>query len=275
MLQFELTEERKVVNEFKISPIPTEKQIKEIAELQNKYSFYYKVKSETFNIFWTEDEVNFPNKLINAALDILVRPVETSKDPEQTTCRLKVERPAKDVAYFTDEILLTSKQAGKIGSILYLFYSDKFTYLVENNVLKVNYEYASYRVLLNQLLEDIEGENVLVFTVEYISKADAVEFIRRVKDELEDREFMIYQSKYLEGNLNLLLRNESWILKVLESHAQKIKRGSDCFKQIFEKYETEIRQRLASHWAVDQDVEYSQLFDKFYNEMRRVWDLKQ
>lgn len=278
MFQFELTEEEKVINKFKISPIPTEEQIKEIVELQNTYTFYYKLKSETFSIFWAEGEVDFPNKLISAVMDILVRPVEMPKDPEipdQMTCRLKDKPTAKNVAYFTDEIPLTPKQAGKIGSILYLFYSDKFTYLVENNVLRVNYEYTSYRVLLNQLLEDIEGENVLVFTVEDISEANAGEFIRRVKDELEDREFMIYQSKYLEGNLNLLIRNESWILKVLESHAQKIKRGSEYFKQIFEKYETEIRQRLASHWAVDQDVEYSQLFDKFYNEMRRVWDLKQ
>ena len=240
MLQFELTEEEKVISRFKISPIPTEEQIKEIAELQKTYTFYYKVKSESFNIFWVEGDVDFPNKLISAITDILVRPVEMPKGqeiPDQMTCRLKDKPTAKDVAYFTDEIPLTPKQAGKIGSILYLFYSDKFTYLVENNVLRVNYEYTSYRVLLNQLLEDIEGENVLVFTVEDISEANAGEFIRRVKDELEGREFMIYQSKYLEGNLNLLIRNESWILKVLESHVKKIKRDSEYFKQLLEKYE--------------------------------------
>lgn len=113
MLQFELTEERKVVNKFKISPIPTEKQIKEIADLQNKYTFYYKVKSDTFNVFWIEGEVSLPNKLISAVLDILVQPVETSKDPEQMTCGLKDVSTTKDVTCFTDEFLLTPKQAGK------------------------------------------------------------------------------------------------------------------------------------------------------------------
>lgn len=275
MLQFELTEERKVVNKFKISPIPTEKQIKEIADLQNKYTFYYKVKSDTFNVFWIEGEVSFPNKLISAVLDILVQPVEVSKDPEQMTCRLKDEPSTKDVTYFTDEILLTSKQAGKIEPIIDHFFSDKFSYAVEGDVLKVSYKCATYRAILNNLLKDIEKEYILLFTVEDISEANAVEFIRAVKDELKGTEFMIYQSKYLEGNLKLLTRNEPWILKVLESHAQKIKRDAEYFKQIFEKYETEIRQRLARHWAVDHDVEYAQLFDNFYNEMRRVWDLKQ
>ncbi len=70
MLQFELTEEEKVISRFKISPIPTEEQIKEIAELQKTYTFYYKVKSETFNIFWVEGEVDFSNKLISAVMDI-------------------------------------------------------------------------------------------------------------------------------------------------------------------------------------------------------------
>lgn len=275
MLQFELTEERKVVNKFKISPTPTEKQIKEIAELQNKYAFYYKVKSDTFNIFWIEGEVSFPNKLISAVLDILVRPVETSKDPEQMTCGLKDVSTTKDVTCFTDEFLLTPKQAGKIEPIIDHFFNDKFSYVVEGDVLKVSYKCATYRAILNNLLKDIEREYILLFTVEDISEANAGEFIRVVKDELKGTEFMIYQSKYLEGNLKLLTRNEPWILKVLESHAQKIKRDAEYFKQIFEKYETEIRQRLARHWAVDHDVEYAQLFDNFYNEMRRVWDLKQ
>ena len=280
MFQFELTEEEKVINKFKISPIPTEEQIKEIAELQNTYTFYYKVKSEAFNIFWVEGDVDFPKKLISAITDILVRPVEMPKGqeiPDQMTCRLKDKPTAKDVAYFTDEIPLTPKQAGKIGSILYLFYSDKFTYLVENNVLRVNYEYTSYRVLLNQLLEDIEGENVLVFTVEDISEANAGEFIRRVKDELEGREFMIYQSKYLEGNLNLLIRNESWILKVLESHVKKIKRDSEYFKQLLEKYEKEVSERLSRHLFGEFENhidKYAQLFDKFCNEMREIQNLK-
>lgn len=280
MLQFELTEEEKVISRFKISPIPTEEQIKEIAELQKTYTFYYKVKSETFNIFWVEGEVDFSNKLISAVMDILVRPVEMPKGqeiPDQMTCRLKDKPTAKDVAYFTDEIPLTPKQAGKIGSILYLFYSDKFTYLVENNVLRVNYEYTSHRVLLNQLLEDIEGENVLVFTVEDISEANAGEFIRRVKDKLEGREFMIYQSKYLEGNLNLLIRNESWILKVLESHVKKIKRDSEYFKQLLEKYEKEVSERLSRHLFGEFENhidKYAQLFDKFCNEMREIQNLK-
>lgn len=280
MLQFELTEEEKVISRFKISPIPTEEQIKEIAELQKTYTFYYKVKSESFNIFWVEGDVDFPNKLISAITDILVRPVEMPKGqeiPDQMTCRLKDKPTAKDVAYFTDEIPLTPKQAGKIGSILYLFYSDKFTYLVENNVLRVNYEYTSYRVLLNQLLEDIEGENVLVFTVEDISEANAGEFIRRVKDELEGREFMIYQSKYLEGNLNLLIRNESWILKVLESHVKKIKRDSESFKHVLEKYEKEVSERLSRHLFGEFENhidKYAQLFDKFCNEMREIRNLK-
>ena len=275
MFQFELTEERKVVNKFKISPIPTEKQIKEIADLQNKYTFYYKVKSDTFNVFWIEGEVSFPNKLISAVLDILVQPVEVSKEPEQTTCRLNDEPTAKDVTYFADEILLTPKQAGKIEPIIDLFFSDKFTYVVKGDVLRVGYKCATYRAILNNLLKDIEKENILLFTVEDISEANANEFIRAVKDELKGFELMIYQSKYLEGSLKLLARNEPRILKALESHAQKIKRDAEYFKQIFEKYEAEIRQRLARHWAVDQDVEYAQLFDKFYNEMRRVWDLKQ
>lgn len=141
----------------------------------------------------------------------------------------------------------------------------------------MNYEYTSHRVLLNQLLEDIEGENVLVFTVEDISEANAGEFIRRVKDKLEGREFMIYQSKYLEGNLNLLIRNESWILKVLESHVKKIKRDSEYFKQLLEKYEKEVSERLSRHLFGEFENhidKYAQLFDKFCNEMREIQNLK-
>lgn len=280
MFQFELTEEEKVINKFKISPIPTEEQIKEIAELQNTYTFYYKVKSEAFNIFWVEGEVDFPNKLISAVMDILVRPVVMPKDPEipdQMTCRLKDKPAAKDVAYFTDEIPLTPKQAGKIGSILYLFYSDKFTYLVENNMLKVNYEGATYRAFLNNLLNDIEKENILLFTVENISEADAAEFIRAVKDEHEHHLFIIYQSKYLEGNLNLLIPNKPWVLKVLEPLAQKIKRDGEYFKHVLKKYEKEISERLSRHFFGQLEAhvgEYAQLFDKFCNEMREIRNLK-
>lgn len=276
MFQFELTEEEKVISKFKISPIPTEEQIKKIAELQNTYTFYYKVKSEAFGIFWVEGDVDFPNKLISAIMDILVRSVEVPKDPEipdQMTCRLKDKPTAKDVAYFADEILLTPKQAGKIGSILYL-YSDKFTYLVEDNVLKVSYESPWYRSLLNKILEDIESEKVLLFTIENITEAEADKIIHVAKREIECCNFIIYKQKYLEGNLNLLIRNEAWVLKALESHAEKIKKSNELFKQVFEKYEKEVRQRFSRHCFGDQGVEYAQLFDQFYNEMRKVWDLK-
>lgn len=140
MLQFELAEEEKVISRFKISPIPTEEQIKEIVELQNKYTFYYKVKSETFNIFWVEGDVDFPNKLISAITDILARSVEVSNVPEQMTSGLKDKPTTKDDAYYTDEFPLTPKQAGKIGPIIDLFYNDKIAYVVEDNVLKASYD---------------------------------------------------------------------------------------------------------------------------------------
>lgn len=276
MFQFELIEEEKVINKFKISPIPTEDQIKEIAELQNTYTFYYKVKSETFSIFWVEGEVDFPNKLISAVMDILVRPVEVSKDqeiPDQMTCRLKDKPTAKDVAYFADEILLTPKQAGKIEPIIDLFYSDKIAYVVEDNELKVSYEIPSYRALLNKILKDIEGENVLLFTIKNITEAEADELIRVAKREIERCNFIIYQRKYLEGNLHLLIRNEPWVLKALESHAQKIKRSND----FFERYEKEVRERLSRHFFGEFENridKYAQLFDKFCNEMREIRNLK-
>lgn len=281
MFQFELTEEEKVINKFKISPIPTEEQVKEIAELQNTYTFYYKVKSEAFNIFWVEGDVDFPNKLISAVMDILVRPVVMPKDPEipdQMTCRLKDKPTAKDVAYFTDEIPLTPKQAGKIGSILYLFYNDIFTYLVENNVLKVNYKGATYRSFLNNLLNDIEKENILLFTVENITEADADEiYIRAVKDEKELGGFIICQSKYLKDSLHLLIRNKPQFLKALKTHVREIKRNNELYKRVFEKYEKEVRQRFSRHcsgWFENHGMELAALFDQFYNEMRKIRDLK-
>lgn len=279
MLQFELTKEEKVINRFKISPIPTEEQIKEIAELQKTYTFYYKVKSESFNIFWVEGDVDFPNKLISAITDILVRSVEVSKDPElpeQSTCGLKDKPTTKGNTYYTVEFSLTPKQADKIGPILYHFFSDKFTYVIEDNMLKVSSEYTAYRASINQLLKDIEDEDILLFTVENITEADADELIiHAVKDEDELGGFIICQSKYLKGDLHFLIRNKPRFIKALKTHVREIKRDSESFKQIFEKYETEIRQRFAQLWTVEQDVEYSQLFVEFYNEMRMVWDLKQ
>ncbi len=280
MFQFELTEEEKVINKFKISPIPTEEQIKEIAELQNTYTFYYKVKSEAFNIFWVEGEVDFPNKLISAVMDILVRPVETPKDPEipdQMTCRLKDKPTAKDVAYFTDEILLTPKQAGKVEPIIDLFFSDEFTYVAEDNKLKVSYESACCHSLLKDLLEDIEDERILLFTVENITELDADVFIHDVDDEIGRFVMAICQQKYLEGNLHLLVKNEPRVLKVLKSHVRKIKRNNELYKRVFEKYEKEVRQRFSRHcsgWFENHGVELAQLFDQFYNEMRKIQDLK-
>lgn len=232
MLQFELTEEEKVISRFKISPIPTEEQIKEIAELQKTYTFYYKVKSESFNIFWVEGDVDFPNKLISAITDILVRPVEMPKGqeiPDQMTCRLKDKPTTKGNAYYTKEFPLTPKQADKIGPILYHFFSDKFTYVIEDNMLKVSYEYTAYRSPINQLLKDIEGENILLFTVENITEAGADELISVVKGEYKLAEIMIYQSRYLKGDLHLLIKNEPRLLKTLETHAKKIKRDSESF----------------------------------------------
>lgn len=277
MFQFELIEEEKVINKFKISPIPTEDQIKEIAELQNTYTFYYKVKSETFSIFWVEGEVDFPNKLISAVMDILVRPIEVPKDqeiPDQMTCRLKDKPTAKDVGYFTDEILLTPKQAGKVEPIIDLFFSDKFTYVIVDNVLKASYDDTDCRALLNDLLEGIEDENILIFTVESITEADAGELIRRVEDEYTPAKFRIYRSKYLKDSLHLLIKNEPRLLKTLETHVWKIKKCNESFKHLLEKYEKEIRQRLSRHSFGDHEVEASRLLDKFYNEMRKVLDLK-
>ena len=280
MFQFELTEEEKVISRFKISPIPTEEQIKEIAELQNTYSFYYKVKSESFNIFWAEDEVDFPNKLISAVMDILVRSVKVPKDPEisdQMTCRLKDKPTAKDVAYFTDEILLTPKQAGKVEPIIDLFFSDKFTYVAEDNKLKVSYESACCHSLLKDLLEGIEDERILLFTVENITELDADVFIHDVDDEIGRFVMAICQQKYLEGNLHLLVKNEPRVLKVLKSHVRKIKRNNELYKHVFEKYEREVRQRFSRHcsgWFENHGVELGQLFDQFYNEMRKIRDLK-
>lgn len=280
MFQFELIEEEKVINKFKISPIPTEDQIKEIAELQNTYTFYYKVKSETFSIFWVEGEVDFPNKLISAVMDILVRPIEVPKDqeiPDQMTCRLKDKPTAKDVAYFTDEILLTPKQAGKVEPIIDLFFSDKFTYVAEDNKLKVSYESGCDRSLLKDLLEGIEDERILLFTVENITELDADVFIHDVDDEIGRFVMAICQQKYLEGNLHLLVKNEPRVLKVLKSHVQKIKRNNELYKRIFEKYEKEVRQRFSRHcsgWFENHGVELAMLFDQFYNEMRKIRDLK-
>lgn len=280
MFQFELIEEEKVINKFKISPIPTEDQIKEIAELQNTYTFYYKVKSETFSIFWIEGEVDFPNKLISAVMDILVRPVEVPKDqeiPDQMTCRLKDKPTAKDVAYFTDEILLTPKLAGKVEPIIDLFFSDKFTYVAEDNKLKVSYEDGCDHALLKDLLEGIEDERILLFTVENITELDADLFIYDVDDEIGRFVMAICQQKYLEGNLHLLVKNEPRVLKVLKSHVRKIKRNNELYKRIFEKYEREVRQRFSRHcsgWFENHGVELAQLFDQFYNEMRKIRDLK-
>lgn len=280
MFQFELTEEEKVINKFKISPIPTEEQIKEIAELQNTYTFYYKVKSEAFNIFWVEGEVDFPNKLISAVMDILVRPVETPKDPEipdQMTCRLKDKPTAKDVAYFTDEILLTPKQAGKVEPIIDLFFSDIFTYVAEDNKLKVSYESACCHSLLKDLLEEIEDERILLFTVENITELDADLFIHDVDDEIGRFVMAIHQQKYLEGNLHLLVKNEPRVLKVLKSHVREIKRNNELYKRVFEKYEKEVRQRFSRHcsgWFENHGMELAALFDQFYNEMRKIRDLK-
>lgn len=280
MLQFELTEEEKVISRFKISPIPTEEQIKEIAELQKTYTFYYKVKSESFNIFWVEGDVDFPNKLISAITDILVRSVEVSKDPElpeQSTCGLKDKPTTKGNAYYTKEFPLTPKQADKIGPILYHFFSDKFTYVIEDNMLKVSYEYTAYRAPINQLLKDIEGENILLFTVENITEAGADELISVVKGEYKLAEIMIYQSRYLKGDLHLLIKNEPRLLKTLETHAKKIKRDSESFKHVLEKYEKEVSERLSRHLFGEFENhidKYAQLFDKFCNEMREIQNLK-
>ena len=280
MFQFELIEEEKVINKFKISPIPTEDQIKEIAELQNTYTFYYKVKSETFSIFWVEGEVDFPNKLISAVMDILVRPVEVPKDqeiPDQMTCRLKDKPTAKDIAYFTDEILLTPKLAGKVEPIIDLFFSDKFTYVVEGNKLKVSYEDGCDHALLKDLLEGIEDERILLFTVENITELDADLFIHDVDDEIGRFVMAICQQKYLEGNLHLLVKNEPRVLKVLKSHVRKIKRNNELYKHVFEKYEKEVRQRFSRHcsgWFENHGAELGVLFDQFYNEMRKIRDHK-
>lgn len=280
MFQFELTEEEKIINKFKISPIPTEEQIKEIVELQNTYTFYYKLKSETFSIFWAEGEVDFPNKLISAVMDILVRPVEVPKDqeiPDQMTCRLKDKPTAKDIAYFTDEILLTPKLAGKVEPIIDLFFSDKFIYVVEDNKLKVSYEDGCDHALLKDLLEVTEDERILLFTVENIIEADANELIDDMKDEFGGFVTVIYQQKYLEGNLHLLVKNEPRVLKVLKSHVRKIKRNNELYKRIFEKYEKEVRQRFSRHcsgWFENHGAELGVLFDQFYNEMRKIRDLK-
>lgn len=278
MLQFELTEEEKVISRFKIFPIPTEEQIKEIAELQKTYTFYYKVKSESFNIFWVEGDVDFPNKLISAITDILVRPVEVSKDPEQSTCGLKDKPTMKDSARYTSEFPLTPKQADKIEPILRHFFSDKFTYVVEDNVLKASYKYTGYRALIDQLLKDIEDENILLFTVENITEADADELIiRAVKDEKELGGFIICQSKYLKDNLHLLIRNKPRFLKALKTHVREIKRCNETFKHVFEKYEKEVSERLSRHLFGEFENridKYAQLFDKFCNEMREIRNLK-
>lgn len=280
MLRFELTEEEKVISRFKISPIPTEEQIKEIAELQKTYTFYYKVKSESFNIFWVEGDVDFPNKLISAITDILVRSVEVSKDPElpdQMTCGLKDKPTTKGNAYYTKEFPLTPKQADKIGPILYYFFSDKFTYVIEDNMLKVSYEYTAYRAPINQLLKDIEGENILLFTVENITEAGADELISVVKGEYKLAEIMIYQSRYLKGDLHLLIKNEPRLLKTLETHANKIKRDSESFKHVLEKYEKEVSERPSRHLfgGFENHIDkYAQLFDRFCNEMREIRNLK-
>lgn len=280
MLQFELTEEEKVISRFKISPIPTEEQIKEIAELQKTYTFYYKVKSESFNIFWVEGDVDFPNKLISAITDILVRSVEVSKDPElhdQMTCGLKDKPTTKGNAYYTKDFPLTPKQADKIGPILYHFFSDKFTYVIEDNMLKVSYEYTAYRSPINQLLKDIEGENILLFTVENITEAGADELISVVKGEYKLAEIMIYQNRYLKGDLHLLIKNEPRLLKTLETHAKKIKRDSESFKHVLEKYEKEVSERLSRHLFGEFENhidKYAQLFDRFCNEMREIRNLK-
>lgn len=281
MFQFELIEEEKVINKFKISPIPTEDQIKEIAELQNTYTFYYKVKSETFSIFWAEGEVDFPNKLISAVMDILVRSVEVSKDPElpeQSTCGLKDKPTTKDTARYTSEFPLTPKQADKIEPILHHFFSDKFTYEIEDNVLKASYKYTGHHALINQLLKDIEDENILLFTVENITEADADELIiRAVKDEKELGGFIICQSKFLKDNLHLLIRNKPRFLKALKTHVREIKRDSESFKRVLEKYEKEVSERLSRHFFGEFENhidKYAQLFDKFCNEMREIRNLK-
>lgn len=280
MLQFELTEEEKVISRFKISPIPTEEQIKKIAELQKTYTFYYKVKSESFNIFWVEGDVDFPNKLISAITDILVRSVEVSKDPEipnQVTCGLKDKPTTKGNAYYTEEFPLAPKQADKIGPILYHFFSDKFTYVIEDNMLKVGYDYTGYRATINQLLKDIEGENILLFTVENITEAGADELISVVKGEHKLAEIMIYQSRYLKGDLHLLIKNEPRLLKTLETYAKKIKSDSESFKHVLEKYEKEVSERLSRHLFGEFENhidKYAQLFDRFCNEMREIRNLK-
>lgn len=281
MLQFELTEEEKVISRFKISPIPTEEQIKEIAGLQKTYTFYYKVKSESFNIFWVEGDVDFPNKLISAITDILVRSVEVSKDPEspeQSTCGLKEKPTTKDTTRYTSEFPLTPKQADIIEPILHHFFSDKFTYEIEDNVLKASYKYTGHHALINQLLKDIEDENILLFTVENITEADADELIiRAVKDEKELGGFIICQSKYLKDNLHLLIRNKPRFLKALKTHVREIKRDSESFKRVLEKYEKEVSERLSHHFfgEFEKHVDkYAQLFDKFCNEMREIRNLK-
>lgn len=280
MLQFELTKEEKVINRFKISPIPTEEQIKEIVELQNKYTFYYKVKSETFNIFWVEGDVDFPNKLISAITDILVRSVEVSKDPElpeQSTCGLKDKPTMKDTARYTSEFPLTPKQADKIEPIIDLFYNDKIAYVVEDNVLKASYDDIDCHAFLKDLLSEIEDENILLFAVENIAEVDADELISVVEDEYTRAKFTIYQNKYLKGNLHLLIRNEPRLLKTLKTHVRRIKRSNELFKQLLEKYEKEVSERLSRHFFGEFENhidKYAQLFDKFCNEMREIQNLK-
>ncbi|EEL5958452.1 hypothetical protein C9Y08_23685 [Salmonella enterica subsp. enterica serovar Enteritidis] len=214
-------------------------------------------------------------------MDILVRSVKVPKDPEipdQMTCRLKDKPTAKDVAYFTDEILLTPKQAGKVEPILDLFFSDKFTYVAEDNKLKVSYKYTGYRALINQLLKDIEDENILLFTVENITEADADELIiRAVQDEKELGGFIICQSKYLKDSLHLLIRNKPRFLKALKTHVREIKRDSESFKRVLEKCEKEVSERLSRHFFGEFENhidKYAQLFDRFCNEMREIRNLK-
>ncbi|MUY37163.1 hypothetical protein GLN57_26205, partial [Shigella flexneri 2a] len=115
-------------------------------------------------------------------------------------------------------------------------------------MLKVGYEYTGYRATINQLLKDIEGENILLFTVENITEAGADELISVVKGEHKLAEIMIYQSRYLKGDLHLLIKNEPRLLKTLETYAKKIKSDSESFKHVLEKYEKEVSERLSRHF---------------------------
>lgn len=184
----------------------------------------------------------------------------------------------KDSARYTSEFPLTPKQADKIEPILRHFFSDKFTYVIEDNVLKASYKHTGYRALIDQLLKDIEDENILLFTVENITEADADELIiRAVKDEKELGGFIICQSKYLKDNLHLLIRNKPRFLKALKTHVREIKRCNETFKHVFEKYEKEVSERLSRHLFGEFENridKYAQLFDKFCNEMREIRNLK-